>query len=213
MERDWERLSRAVLDRRTTQRWTQQEVWDRGGPSDTLQSDIEAGRWKPTRNVKQTLRKIDDGLEWTPGSAAQVLAGGDPTPIDSPDRVLVSKYHHPSASVARGRSRGFVPPDTLERIASGDQLVPKDREALQRLLDDADIERFPQMFAELNRGNKLEVVAFAKRRYFSELEGSVYVGDCDEDQEGLSGPPRNLGSSIDRLIDGLGSGDDLEGGA
>ncbi|AXN51294.1 hypothetical protein DSM43518_04836 [Mycobacterium marinum] len=85
MERDWERLSAAVLKRRATQQWTQQQVWDRGGPSDTLQSDIEGKRWKPTRNVKETLRKIDVGLEWMPGSAARVLAGGDPTPVTRHD--------------------------------------------------------------------------------------------------------------------------------
>jgi hypothetical protein len=88
MERDWERLSAAVLKRRTAEGWTQQDVWDRGGPSDTLQSEIEQNRWRPTRTVKQTLDKIDAGLKWQAGSAQRVLTGGDPLPIpeSSPPR-------------------------------------------------------------------------------------------------------------------------------
>lgn len=81
MERKhWDRLGEAVLDRRTTKGWTQQEVAERGGPSDTLQSDIEQKRWAPSRNVKETLRKIDAGMEWESGSAARVLEGGSATP-------------------------------------------------------------------------------------------------------------------------------------
>ena len=79
VELDWERLSDAVLERRTSMDWTQQEVWDRGGPSDTLQTDIEAKRWKPTRSVRGTLTKIDIGMEWAPGSALEILKGGSPT--------------------------------------------------------------------------------------------------------------------------------------
>lgn len=38
------------------------------------------GATSPTR---ATLRKIDDLLEWEPGSAKRVLDGGDPTPRNS----------------------------------------------------------------------------------------------------------------------------------
>lgn len=82
MEPDWERLGERVLHRRTTQGWTQEEVWERGGPSDTLQGEIESKKWKPSRSVKGTLQKIDDGMQWVRGSAADVLAGLEPTVID-----------------------------------------------------------------------------------------------------------------------------------
>lgn len=73
MEPQWERLGDAVLLRRTSQGWTQAQVEERGGVSDTLQTEIEAKRWKPSRSVKGTLDKIDVGMEWAPGSAANVL--------------------------------------------------------------------------------------------------------------------------------------------
>jgi hypothetical protein len=86
MDLQWERLGEAVLHRRTSQGWTQQEVWDRGGPSDSLQTEIESKRWKPTRTVKGTIRKIDTGMEWVVGSASEVLGGGEPTPL--PETVV-----------------------------------------------------------------------------------------------------------------------------
>ncbi|MEH3135919.1 MAG: hypothetical protein PGN30_13075 [Mycolicibacterium neoaurum] len=79
MEPQWERLGREVLNRRTSRGWSQSAVRERGGPSDTLQTKIESGNWRPSRGVDETLQKIDIGMEWLPGSASRVLAGGEPS--------------------------------------------------------------------------------------------------------------------------------------
>ncbi|WP_458608469.1 helix-turn-helix domain-containing protein [Mycobacterium sp. C3-094] len=79
---DWQRLGKRVLARRTSRGWSQTAVAKRGGPSDTLQSQIERGEWRPSRGVNDTLKKIDAGLLWAEGSASIVLEGGEPTPVD-----------------------------------------------------------------------------------------------------------------------------------
>lgn len=81
MEPQWERLAEAVRNRRAIRGWSQAAVTERGGPSDTLQNRIEAGKWQPVRGVEESLRKIDAGLEWAPGSASRILAGGEPIEI------------------------------------------------------------------------------------------------------------------------------------
>ncbi|MGE2714225.1 helix-turn-helix domain-containing protein [Mycolicibacterium litorale] len=86
MEPQWERLGEYVAARRKNRGWSQAAVADRGGPSDTLQSRIEAGDWRPTRGVAETLKKIDAGLEWAEGSASRVLDGGEPTPLNRDGR-------------------------------------------------------------------------------------------------------------------------------
>lgn len=83
MEPQWDRLAEAVRVRRTSRGWSQAAVTERGGPSDTLQNRIEAGRWKPVRGVEDSLRKIDAGMEWRAGSASRILSGGEPIEIES----------------------------------------------------------------------------------------------------------------------------------
>lgn len=83
MAPEWERLGQYVLDRRTGRGWSQEEVAERGGPSDTLQTEIEAKRWKPRRSVRATLNKIDLGMEWAFGSSSAILAGGEPSEAHS----------------------------------------------------------------------------------------------------------------------------------
>lgn len=78
----WERLGEYVLARRKNRGWSQSAVAERGGPSDTLQSKIETGAWRPTRGVDETLKKIDAGLEWEVGSASRVLDGGEPLLVE-----------------------------------------------------------------------------------------------------------------------------------
>jgi hypothetical protein len=110
----WERLGEAVLQRRTEMDWTQQEVWDRGGPSDSLQSQIEHQRWRPTRKVRESLKKIDVGMRWASGSAAAVLAGGTPTPLsdDATNTQGIASGTFEWAGSARGKA-----PEQLDRIA------------------------------------------------------------------------------------------------
>lgn len=91
---DWGRLATYVKTYRGPR--SQQAIHDSGGPSDTTIGKIEAGTWHPTRGVDDTLRKLDKGLGWTVGSAASVLAGGDPTLSSEPETPDEdSEYVHP----------------------------------------------------------------------------------------------------------------------
>ena len=71
----WERLGNEVVGRRRSRGWSQAAVTAQGGPSDTLQTQIEQGRWRPSRGVDESLRKIDAGMQWEPGTASRILSG------------------------------------------------------------------------------------------------------------------------------------------
>lgn len=72
-------LGQAVRSRRSQLDLTQQEVAQAGGPSDTTQTAIETESATSVR--KETLRKLDKGLQWVPGSAQAAYDGGQPTPL------------------------------------------------------------------------------------------------------------------------------------
>ncbi|MFT4199823.1 helix-turn-helix domain-containing protein [Gordonia sp. (in: high G+C Gram-positive bacteria)] len=78
---DLERFGRIVYERRNELGLSQEQVADRGGPSDTTMGKIENFEWAPG-DRKVTLKKLDKGLDWEPGSAEATLAGGDPTPLN-----------------------------------------------------------------------------------------------------------------------------------
>lgn len=79
---DLARFGRLVKARRDALGLTQEEVSALGGPSDTTFTKIENLTWRPGR--QNTLRKIDAGLKWEPGSSARILyENGDPTPLPS----------------------------------------------------------------------------------------------------------------------------------
>lgn len=72
---DVRRLGLEVARRRSELGLSQIELWKRGGPSNSTLTGIESGVSQPPSRT--TLRRLDAALEWTPGSAARVLAGGD----------------------------------------------------------------------------------------------------------------------------------------
>lgn len=59
---------------------SQEAVAKMGGPSTTIQSQIENGSYAGVLRPV-TRAKIDRGLRWEPGSASRVLEGGEPTPM------------------------------------------------------------------------------------------------------------------------------------
>lgn len=73
---DRERLANAVKTRRNELELRQDQMAARGGPSTTKMTEVEQ-MIGPTPSA-MTLRKLDDSLGWERGSAARVLAGGDP---------------------------------------------------------------------------------------------------------------------------------------
>lgn len=77
-ELDLSRFGRIVRERREHLGFQQEEMSDQGGPSSTTMSKVERGELAPSR---LTLRRLDIGLQWTPGSAQATLNGGDPEPL------------------------------------------------------------------------------------------------------------------------------------
>lgn len=81
---DWEALAHAVRQRRTELGLSQAAVSARGGPSDFVVSRIENN--EEPRPRADTLRKLDDGLDWDPGTARAHVFGESP-----PTRVRVRR--------------------------------------------------------------------------------------------------------------------------
>ena len=79
MSTEGERLGRYVLARRDELDLTQIEVWHAGGPSNTSLTKIEGGLLESLSRA--TARKLDRGLQWEPGSAKVIWAGGEPTKV------------------------------------------------------------------------------------------------------------------------------------
>lgn len=76
---DWRRLATYIRARRTKLGWyTAQAFADDTGLTRQTVSTVENGR-----SVRpSTLHRIEDALGWAPGSAEQVLVGGEPTAIE-----------------------------------------------------------------------------------------------------------------------------------
>jgi hypothetical protein len=74
--RDWSRLARIVRERREDLGITQEQVAGNGGPSTATLRLIE-GAAQETYRAK-SLRQLEIGLRWMPGSVRSVLNGGDP---------------------------------------------------------------------------------------------------------------------------------------
>lgn len=70
------RLAEKVWRRRTELGLSRAQVKERGGPSIPTLRDVEAQNGRTIS--ASTLNKLDVGLGWEPGSAAEVLRGGDP---------------------------------------------------------------------------------------------------------------------------------------
>lgn len=72
-----EHLAAAVKSRRLHLGLAQDDLAERGGPSVVTVRQIEQARLSRPQDL--TLAGLDRALEWTQGSAARVLAGGNPT--------------------------------------------------------------------------------------------------------------------------------------
>lgn len=68
-------LADAARARRASMGLTQSEVAERGGPSDTTLSKIEAATTSAV--AARTLRRLDAGLGWIPGTARRIYLEGD----------------------------------------------------------------------------------------------------------------------------------------
>ena len=78
MSTNADRLAERVRARRAQLDMSQLDVWQAGGPSNTTLTEIENGRLENL--TRTTARRLDQGLEWEPGSARRVWEGGEPSP-------------------------------------------------------------------------------------------------------------------------------------
>lgn len=79
----WDRLAKAVSQRRDDLRLSQAVVRERGGPSDVIQTRVEKNDTESPRPRGRTLALFDKPLEWEPGSTVATLNGGNPTLLGS----------------------------------------------------------------------------------------------------------------------------------
>lgn len=102
----WEQLATGVIRWRDEYGLSQMDVAARGGLSLDRVQAIEGvrtqGGYRPS-----TLKALERGLGWAPGSVKQVMAGGEPTPASDADGPVP------------------VPADMSERVGSlGGELLP-----------------------------------------------------------------------------------------
>ncbi|MGU3650608.1 hypothetical protein [Mycolicibacterium sp. A43C] len=75
------RFASVVRDTMERLGFTQVDVDERGGPSDTTLRKVLDGKRTDSISVR-TLKMLDAAFGWEPGSAARTLAGGEPTIVD-----------------------------------------------------------------------------------------------------------------------------------
>lgn len=102
------RLGTAAQKRRDALGLTRDQVYQRGGPSQPTLLKIERGAQPPPQPA--TLRKLDAGLDWEPGSAARVLAGGD--------SAEVGAHRARHLSLSPGPNEVAVPVTTITALVS-----------------------------------------------------------------------------------------------
>ncbi|SUD49571.1 Uncharacterised protein [Nocardia otitidiscaviarum] len=73
------RLARLVLKRRQDLGVSRRQVSLTGGPTEPTMLKIERGQAR--RMEPDTMRKLDFALRWEPGTAAAIVAGDDPAPL------------------------------------------------------------------------------------------------------------------------------------
>lgn len=86
-----ERLATAVKRRRADANLTQLQVWKAGGPSNSTFTSIEKAKSQSISS--KTLRKLDAGLDWSPGTAVGFLRDEEEAsgPGQGFERVLPSE--------------------------------------------------------------------------------------------------------------------------
>jgi hypothetical protein len=131
-----ERLAQRMDDRRTELRLNWEDVARDGNLSIRVLNDLRRGATKPRRN---TLRGVDVGLQWLPGSAERILDGGEPAPADipppPPDRGRPDDDSDSPMAVVR-LFRDLM--DTYDRLTVEDpdaarRMVEEWRERLERI--------------------------------------------------------------------------------
>jgi transcriptional regulator with XRE-family HTH domain len=82
-DRDWGRLGDWIVTRRVQMGYPKQRQFvEHSGLSSRILSHLEQGN--RTSYEQSTLARLEQALNWAPGSVRAVLAGGDPQPLPDP---------------------------------------------------------------------------------------------------------------------------------
>lgn len=114
MSRDWKRLAAAVKAARDERNLTQVELADATGLSESTIQNLESGR-EYTR-LPTSLARIEEYFRWAPGSAQEVLAGGEPTLLPEPVEDEVSP---PSAAPSGPNLAEGMPLRVAQELTQG----------------------------------------------------------------------------------------------
>jgi len=134
MTSDLQNLADHVKARRADKDWTQLDVYNQGGPSNSTLTAVEDARTpEPSRS---TLRKLDAGLQWEPGSAKAALAGEAPAALGDALRRDVENAPENSPRL-RAASDEEVLREVARRFArDGTQKIPRSGGTAIRRTDD-----------------------------------------------------------------------------
>ncbi|MFI6594895.1 hypothetical protein ACIBHX_01535 [Nonomuraea sp. NPDC050536] len=80
-QEDWQRVAKAVVERRNDRGWTQVDIAVTGPLSVDRVQAIEGAR--STRYSPRTIANLERALEWQKGSVQAILDGKEPTPAES----------------------------------------------------------------------------------------------------------------------------------
>lgn len=175
---------------------TQTQIAKRGGPSDTTLRKLMDG--EPVGISAVTMKKLDIGLGWTPGSSVRVYQGGQPAVADDEyrekarDAAIVREkvgdiYDRLEREGRLAQQREDpAEPDVLDLLIEllGDLPDGGSREKVQQLYDELAIRDFDQLFQRLSRRGKVQVVRHAGRILLLEENGtpvsSFFAGSAED---------------------------------
>lgn len=195
------RFGDIVRERRQALRLSQEDVTARGGPSDTTLTKIENVEWNPTR-PNETLRKLDVGLGWEPGSARRVLDGGEPALVDGVvavdergEEFFEIGQRWDTMTLRDGRvmpvTPGMMDQANEARAMLANPNVPLDpsiRDILQGLVDHLDLATLQERISRLDHDQLVKLSNY--------VDTLLYEGN--EQHEEVTQPRTSSPSTVDR---------------
>jgi transcriptional regulator with XRE-family HTH domain len=112
---DWDRLAGAVRHRREELGFTQVQLAERAGVTDTTIGNLEGGR--RFKRPPASLPAVEQALGWTKGSARAVLTGGEPA-LDAEPVPAVA--HATEPAYALQPLSGQLPANILDELAASE---------------------------------------------------------------------------------------------
>jgi DNA-binding XRE family transcriptional regulator len=109
---NWDRLARAIRDRRRVLDLTQQRLADNARVTRSTIKNLEGAR-EPTR-LPSSMTAVEQALGWAPGSGQAVLNGGEPTLADS------SADQRPPTQDPYQPLSGRLPISVLDELSTGE---------------------------------------------------------------------------------------------